>query len=157
MEKSLADVEKRLALLEDERELRELMTRYSMYADLAYGERYVSVFSETGAMDLESGRFEGRHSLFHDFVISRVTHRWPGRMQHWPLGPLLFNIGADEAEATGYSMVVGRAESGELVVRSVSANRWTFVRQDGRWLIQERLLRSLGSVEQAHVLGLDKD
>lgn len=157
MPASIEDLEKRLALLEDERALRELMTRYSMYADLAYGEKYVNVFSETGAMDLESGRFEGQHSLFHDFVISRVTHRWPGRMQHWPVGPLLFDIHGDEAVATGYSMVVGRTEGGELVVRSVSANRWTFVRQDGQWLIQERLLRSLGSTEQARVLGLDQD
>jgi hypothetical protein len=154
---TVADLERRLRLLEDERELRELMTRYAQYADLAYGERYVGVYTETGAIDLESGRFEGRHSLFHDFVIGRVTHRWPGRMQHWTLGPLLFTIDGDEAQATGYSLVVGRTEDGILVVRSVSVNRWRFVRQDGKWLVQERLLRSLGSVDQAKVLGLDRD
>jgi hypothetical protein len=154
---SIEDLEKRVKLLEDEREIRELLTRYSYYADLAYSEKYVNVFSETGAIDLMSGRFEGRHSLFHDFVISRVTDRWPGRMQHWPLGPMLLKINGDEAEATGYSMVVGRSEAGENVVRSISANRWTFVRVDGQWLIQERILRPCGSTEQAHLLRLDED
>lgn len=153
---SLEELEKRVALLEDEREIRELLTRYSFFADLAYAERYVDVYSETGAIDLPSGRYEGHHSLFHDFVISRVTDRWPGRMQHWPLGPLLFKIDGDWAEATGYSMVIGRSEAGENVVRSISANRWTFVREGGRWLIQERILRPCGSAEQAHVLRLDE-
>jgi hypothetical protein len=152
---SLEDIERRLALLEDERAIRDLLARYSFFADLQYQERYVNVFAEDGVFDLPSGRFEGRHSLFHDFVISRVMDRWPGRMQHWPVGPMLFTIDGDRAEAKGYSIVVGRNEGGENVVRSISANAWKFVRVDGEWLIQERLLRPCGSTEQAHVLGLD--
>lgn len=152
---SLEDLERRLAVLEDERAIRELLARYSFYADLQYQERYLHVFAEDGVFDLPSGRFEGRHSLFHDFLIGRVVDRWPGRMQHWPVGPTVLSIDGDVAEAKGYSMNIGRNESGENVVRTISVNAWKFVRVDGEWLIQERILRACGSTEQAHVLGLD--
>ncbi len=153
---SLEDLEKRVALLEDERAIRELIARYAFYADLAYGKRYIGVYTEDAAFDLPSGRYEGHHSLYHDFFISRVTDRWPGRMQHWPVGPMTFKVEGDTADVRGYSMNVGRNEAGENVVRTISVNHWTFARQDGEWLIKERILRACGSVEQARVLGLDE-
>lgn len=64
------ELEKRLKDLEDERELRELLTRYSFNADLARNQEYVDLYTYdengSGAIDLTdmgAERFQGPEKM----------------------------------------------------------------------------------------------
>jgi hypothetical protein len=150
----LEELERRLQVLETERELRSVLARYSFTADLGQSQAWVDLFTEDGAYDLgptgpTAGRFEGPDGLRR--VILGPGHKGiEGSCQHWTTGPLVFDIGADCATAEGYSAVLVQRETG-IEVWTAGFNRWTFARVDGAWKIVERFRRPIGSPDQQEV------
>jgi hypothetical protein len=155
---SIEELERRLRLLEDERELRTLLARYSFNADLGRSREYTELYTEDGAIDLgpqpagvnRTGpvRYEGHEDILLKFITGRAHRSIEGDSQHHTLGPLVINVEGDDATGEGYSFVLVRHPEGVLV-HTANFNRWTFRRVDGEWKIAERVVRAIGS-DQIH-------
>ena len=158
----IAEISRRLGVLEDERSLRALLTRYAFNADLGRSREYAALYAEDGAIDVYGSRYEGQDDILMKFITG-VGHRSiEGRCQHFTQGPLIFNINGDQAEAEGYSLVLVREGSipnplsGQLMpdirVYTASLNHWRFARINGDWKIVERIVRPIGDDAPAEVI-----
>jgi hypothetical protein len=151
-------LERRVRELEDERALRELLTRYSFGADVFRGPEWVDLFTEDGLYDLGganvdgaySGRFAGPADLL--ALITGPGMPPAGRAQHFH-GPMTFDIDGDEASAESYSITYQLDEHNACEVYCLGFNRWRFRRADGHWRIAERQRRELGAGAQDEVIG----
>jgi hypothetical protein len=170
-EVTMSDLATRVQRLEDERDIRALLTRYAFSADLGRSREWVELFTEDGTIDLGetvhamSGaappdgyparpRFVGHEELLLDFITALPHRRVERRSQHHTAsGPLLVDVTGDDATATGYSILITRNDGG-FAIEVAAFNRWTLRRVDGAWRIAERRIRPIGSAEAADVLGL---
>jgi hypothetical protein len=151
-------LERRVRELEDERALRDLLTRYSFGADVFRGPDWVELFIEDGVYDLGganvegaySGRFAGRADLL--ALITGPGMPPAGRAQHFH-GPMRFDVDGDEASAESYSITYQLDEQNACEVYCLGFNRWRFRRAGGHWRIAERHRRELGAGAQDEVIG----
>jgi len=67
------------------------------------------------------------------------------------MGPFSVRLDGDRATATGYGTVYLHTDDG-FGVRRVSAGRWELRRIDGRWQIERRWTRAIGSAEAQQLL-----
>ena len=154
----LAALERRIAELEDERALRDLLTSYSFGADVFRGPDWVALFTADGTYDLGAANVEGAYSgRFRgpDDLLALITGPGmppAGRAQHFH-GPMSFAIDGDHASAESYSITYQLDAADRCEVYCLGFNRWTFRREDGRWRIAERHRRELGSGAQREVIG----
>jgi len=142
-------LEARVRQLEHERELRELLARYSFTADLGRTREYADLYTEDGAIDLRGQnmpRFEGRESIYADFINGPKASSRAGKAFHHA-APTVFFIDGDEAEAEGYSLMWVLEDDGSVEVRNANYSHWRFRRVDGRWYIVERVVRLLGAAD----------
>jgi SnoaL-like domain len=159
----LARAEQALARLADEREIRDLISRYCYCADAKRDEQLLELFTEDAEMasaadgvargSLGRGRIreqvadptghhrpdlygQGMHLLGHNLVIAfDDTTDPPGEM----------------ATASSYSLLVLK-RGGDLVVYSASSNQWSLRRVDGRWRIAARHRRPIADGDFGGVL-----
>jgi hypothetical protein len=151
-------LELRVRELEDERELRDVLTRYSFGADVFRGPQWVGLFTEDGSYDLGSqnveggfsGRFTGPEELLG--LITGPGMPPAGRAQHFH-GPMTFDISGDTASAQTYSITYQLDEQDRCEVYCLGFSRWAFRREAGRWHIAARHRRELGSGAEAEVIG----
>ena len=176
---TMDELESRIRILEDERELRQLISHYAFRADFGQSEAWVQLWTEDGAYDLgagrnrasggstapelaQPGRYAGHDDLLWKLICGRGHKLIEGRSQHHTIGPLSFEIDGDSAVAYGYSLVIVQSDtqtreviSGRtgpaINVASANANRWTFARESGRWKIRERYNRQIGTVEALEI------
>lgn len=151
----LAALEARLRVLEDEKEIRELMSRYGYFADAPLDDEYFALFTEDCVMDVSSGadddpysvvRWEGRETLKR-FMAERLAQHdngFYGHSMHVQGNNLAVTVDGDTARASGYSFIFHQ-DGTTLRLLSASLNAWQFRRVDGRWLIHERKRRMAGS------------
>lgn len=151
-------LERRVEILEAERDIRALLTRYSITADLRLASEWVDLWTDDGVYDLGEGnvstyqgRFEGHHDLRR--LITGPGMPPEGRSQHYTDGPLQLEIDGDEAVGEGYSVTFVEGDDGRARAWALGFNHWTFVRRDGGWRIRERRRRELGSTAVADVVG----
>jgi SnoaL-like domain len=162
----------RVQRLEDERDIRALLTTYAFNADLGRSRAWVELFTDDGAIDLGetvhamSGaaapegyparpRFEGHEELLLDFITALPHRRVERRSQHHTAaGPLIIDVSGDDAVARGYSLLITRDADG-FRIEVAAFNRWTLRRVEGEWQIAERRMRPIGSSDAAGLLGLD--
>jgi hypothetical protein len=160
---TIEELERRLQLLEDERELRTLLARYSFNADLGRSREYTALYLEDGAIDTGVQRFDGQEDILWKFITGAGHRGLEARgVQHFTTGPLIFYIDGDEAEAEGYSLVlvkegevrnqVNGAMLPEIGVYTSNFNHWRFRRLEGEWRIVERFIRPIGSQERWDVI-----
>lgn len=143
------ELEKRLKDLEDERELRELLTRYSFNADLARNQEYVDLYTYdengSGAIDLTdmgAERFQGPEKMMEFISTMGMLSAITGT--HHAV-PTMFYIDGDDAIGEGYSFVINHEEDGTFIINHANFSRWTFKRVGGEWKIVERDVKLLGS------------
>ncbi|MBY6537765.1 nuclear transport factor 2 family protein [Rhodococcus sp. BP-349] len=175
MTDGLEDLLRRVKRLEDEREIRELLSRYAFAADLGYAASYVDLYAEGGRVNLGAGRFgaprDGRtayvgHEEIWEFITDTPHVEQQGNCQHHALtGPLILHIDGDDAIAEGYSLVIVKSDEDSRRTRSArpvkpsinisgaNFNHWTLRRVDGSWKIQERLNREVGDPLAYQVVG----
>jgi hypothetical protein len=156
-------LELRVRELEDERALRDLLTRYSFGADVYRGPQWVDLFTSDGVYDLGAGNVEGAFTgrfAGADELLGLITGSGmppEGRAQHYH-GPMRFDIDGDRATAESYSITYQLADGDKADVYCLGFNRWTFRRVGGRWQIAERHRRELGAGAEAEVIGpIDDD
>lgn len=156
---SLEELDRRVRQLEDERELRQLLTWSGLTADLGKNAAYVSLFAEDGEIDHDprvTPRKTRGHAAIREYVDEGSHKTIVGRCQHHHLsGPIVFEINGDEAWAEGCSLVFLKGEGTSAIadggivlpdirVMAANFNRWTFRRVAGAWRIQSRRARLLG-------------
>lgn len=162
MDDRLAVLEARLAELEDEREIRELLARYGYYADAPLDEEYFALFTEDCVMDVSSGRGENPYEVvrwegidaMRRFLSERTAQHddgFYGRSFHVQGNNLAVKISGDDAVANGYSFIFHQ-DGPALKLLSASINEWAFRRVGGRWRIQMRKRRMAGAPDAAEVL-----
>jgi hypothetical protein len=93
---SIEQLEARVRQLEDERDLRDLLARYSFTADLYRGSAWVDLWTDDGVYNLGTGyepdgrtrSYEGREQLM-DLITGRACHQEVTRSTT-PKGPSSF-------------------------------------------------------------------
>lgn len=158
----LTALEARLRLLEDEKELRELLARYGYYADAPVDEEYFALFTDDCVMDVSAGRGEDPYEIvrwegideLRRFMTERTAlhdNGFYGHSFHVQGNNLAIKVTGDDAVANGYSFIFHQ-DGPTLKLLSASMNEWAFRREGGRWLIQMRKRRMAGAPDVAEVL-----
>jgi len=150
----IEDLRRRMAQLEDEREIRYLLGRYGHYVDLGYQDAWVDQWSDHGAYDLVTVkrdgvgydgamRFEGKdqlRSLVQDPAARKLAE---GGSLHIQDVNLVVRIDGDDACGHSYSITMVRNGKG-VQIYSAAMVRWRFQRIEGRWRIAEKIQREVG-------------
>lgn len=148
---TLAELEKRLQRLEDERAIERLIASYGPLVDAGEAEATARLWSVDGTYDVE-----GWHMGSRDDVAAMVrsdAHQGLIRRSccHF-LGPAVVTVDGDDAVAICESVLLLRRDGGYIAARA-GANHFRLHRVDGRWQIAERKTRSLdGSAEPRELL-----
>lgn len=158
----LAALESRLQALEDEREIRELLSRYGYYADARLDDEYYALFTEDCVMDVSSGyepdpyqvlRWEGQDAMREFMSVRTAGHGsgFAGRSLHVQGNNLAVALHGDTAVASGYSFILHQ-DGTQIKLQSASINEWQLRRVKGRWMIVERKRRMVGAPDTPEVL-----
>lgn len=159
----LDEVERRLVDLEDERAIRELLTRYGFVMDVGSVDDFVALFTPDGAVDLAMGSSYGEFAVTRRWEGSEQLHQyladpeglwdksWYGNVMHVQGNNVEIAIDGDVASARSYALsVIFREAKVQLI--GASANRWRFRKVDGAWRIRERVFRPVAHEEFAAML-----
>lgn len=160
----LTTLESRILDLEDERAIRELITRYGYVADAGSIDDFVALFTPDGALDLAMGasygefavnrRWEGSAELrlYLEDPEGLWDKSWWGNVMHAQGNNLKITIDGDTAQASGYALSI--MARGGLKLIGASVNNWRLRRTEDGWRVLERKLRPIGHQEfAAMVLG----
>lgn len=167
VEARLRQLEDRLRVVEDERDIARLIATYGPSVDAADAVAAAELWSADGVYDVEGWRMSGRDEV--EAMVRSGGHRRlvDNGCAHF-LGPAVVTVRGDDAVALCESLVVLRAahgyaerESGATaerlpapgyVVWRAAANHFRLHRMDGRWQIVERTSRVLDGNTHAHEL-----
>ena len=150
LEQTVAELQSRVARLEDELAIHRLIASYGLAVDVGDPDRSAAVFTEDGVYDVDVGRMEGREAVRamirgprHQEMVGHCAHQ---------IGPAVVRFEAeDRATAVGYSRVYLETRAGTHVYR-VSLNRWELVKERGDWLIATRTTRKLGCADAVQAI-----
>jgi hypothetical protein len=147
-------LEARQRVLEDELEIRDLLARYGIYADVGDHDAFVGLFTADGGMELHGGEhsgtyppvveWEGQDALREFIGDPRVHMRIEGRCMHIPTANMRTVIDGDRAIAETCSLVIVD-EGGAKVLYEAGFTRWRLRREDGRWKIERRIRYGIGT------------
>ncbi|KUI17303.1 hypothetical protein AU193_03160 [Mycobacterium sp. GA-1285] len=146
----LADLERRLARIEDERAIERLIASYGPLVDAGEADAAADLWAEDGSYDVE-----GWHMSSRDEVAAMVrsgAHQGLIRRGccHF-LGPAVVTVDGDAAVAVCESLLVTTHDDGFAVSRA-GANHFRLRRSDGRWVIVQRRTRRLDGGDEAREL-----
>ncbi len=148
-EQRLADLERRLQRIEDERAIERIIACYGPLVDAGDAESTATLWREDGVYDVEDWLMQGRddvaamvRSSGHQGLINRGCVHF--------LGPAVVTVHGDDAVAVCESTLLVKGESGYQVARG-GANYFHLSRSPespGGWQIVNRITRRLdGSAE----------
>jgi len=169
---AIESLERRIGLLEDERDLRALLAYYGFYVDHGLIEEWMSLFTEDIVWDyvvydgddlttIDPSMFRKVRLVGHDDVraatiMSAGGQSIFGRSQHHMDGPpAVFQVDGDRAICRSYAVVYARPKDSygpELSFMSITMNRWNFRRTADGWKISGLWRRRLGSDDSADFL-----
>jgi hypothetical protein len=157
-ETTLQQLAARVQQLEDEREIRYVLSRYGHYCDIGgYEDHWADQWTPDGVYDLVTvkrqgagydgaARFEGRAALLGMLHDPNAHQKFVNRCMHVQDINLVIQIKDDDATAEGYSMTLLK-EGNDIAIRTAGMVRWTFRRIDGKWRIVEKRRRPVGDAE----------
>lgn len=143
----LAALEQRIAYLEDQEKIRELLARYGFNADLGRAEEYLDVWTDDGIYDSGAAPMVGKDALREMITSPTGFHKSEveNRSLH-TVGNLYIAIEGDTAWAEGYSVVWLREGAGYKAL-TAGYNHWDFKRAADGWRMTRRLRRNVGDDE----------
>jgi hypothetical protein len=154
----IENLEKRLRECEDEREIRELLSRYGYNADGCRDDAYVALWTDDARYDLtltmsdgiENGEtthsWSGKQGM-RELISDPNGHQRPGfygHSMHVSSENLVIHVDGDTAVANSYSLLY-KEEGGVIHLISAGANQWSLRRVAGTWLIHERSRSQTGT------------
>jgi hypothetical protein len=151
LEETVRRLEERVALLEDQVELYQLISSYGPAVDSGSGDVAAGIWTEDGTYDTIPQPLNGREEL--RAMVAGDGHQSLIRngCAHVMALPHLV-VDGDTAVATGYSRVYLSDGDGFRVWRA-SSNRWEFVRRPEGWRAVSRVNRAIdGSPEAREIL-----
>ncbi|MFI6517689.1 nuclear transport factor 2 family protein [Spirillospora sp. NPDC050679] len=140
-ESRLADLERRLRLLEDEREITRLVLSYGPLVDSGRARDVAALWTADGVYDVDELYMEGRPEI--EAMVASDAHRnWiRGGCAH-TIGPPHVTVSGDDATAVGYTLMVVNTPEG-FTVRRATANHWRLRRTPAGWRAVTRTNRVL--------------
>lgn len=151
----LEALEARLVELEDERAIRDLLSRYGFTADTCMDEAFVELYTDDATVKLslcddtltddDVGIWEGRDGI-REFITHPKGHHSPalyGKSMHVN-DNIVIHLDGDEATANSYQFAMAMVEGGGVTVLSAGNNQWQLRKVDGAWQIKERRGAYLG-------------
>lgn len=137
----LEALERRLLLLEDEREIRHLITGYGPLVDAGASDDVAELWTEDGVYDVDEV-YLGSQKAIRTMVLSAGHQGWiEGGCAHF-VGPARITVDGDEAVAICHSLMVVNTDDG-FVVRRATANHWQLRRTPEGWRATVRTSRVL--------------
>lgn len=155
-EQRLADLERRLQQIEDERAIERLIASYGPLVDAGDPESTAALWREDGVYDVENWLMNGREEIaamvrsrgHQDLIARGCTHF---------LGPAVVTVTADEAVAVCESTLLVK-QGNEFRVARGGANYFHLERAPDsprRWQIVRRITRMLDGAEESRALLVD--
>jgi hypothetical protein len=150
IDERFAALERRIALLEDQVAIYQLMATYGPAADSGSTEHAISLWTEDGIYDLHSRVMTGRGE-----IAQELEGEWHQGLIAQGSGHIVSMphvvIDGDAAVATCHSRLYRREGEGYRVI-SCSANRWEFARGPQGWRVTRRVSRQLDGSAQSHAV-----
>jgi uncharacterized protein (TIGR02246 family) len=148
---SLAELEKRLQTIEDERAIERLIASYGPLVDAGEADATADLWATDGSYDVEGWHMRGRDDVA--AMVRSDAHQ--GLLQHGCchfLGPTVVTVDGDAAVAVCESVLLIRRD-GHFVAARAGANHFTLRRIDHRWQITQRRTHVLdGNAEAREIL-----
>lgn len=148
---SLAELEKRLQTIEDERALERLIASYGPLVDAGEADATADLWAVDGSYEVEGWHMQSRDDVA--AMVRSEAHQ--GLIHHGCshfLGPAVVTVDGDEAIAVCESVLLLR-RNGAYIAARAGANHFRLRRIDGRWQIIERKSHALdGSAEPRELL-----
>jgi ketosteroid isomerase-like protein len=142
----IEDLRRRLQSLEDEREVRNVITRYCFAVDSNDPDATERQYWEDCVVSVDEKSFY-RGSEVRNIVLNPIHQSILPNCSHI-LVPFVVEMNGDRAVATGYANVVVRNENGEgSRIWRQSYNRFELEKRSGVWKIARRLSFAAGSRE----------
>ncbi|ORB28354.1 nuclear transport factor 2 family protein [Mycolicibacterium parafortuitum] len=146
----LAELERRLRRVEDEREIERMIARYGPLVDAGDADEAAALWAEDGTYVVEGWTMQGRDDVAamvrsdeHQGLIARGCCHF--------LGPAVATVDGDEATAVCESVLLVHRD-GRFVAARAGANHFRLRRVDGRWRITSRTSIALTGNPEARQL-----
>ncbi len=146
----LADVERRLRRIEDEREIERMIARYGPLVDAGDADEVAALWTEDGSYDVEGWSMHSRADVA--AMVRSPEHQGliGGGCCHF-LGPAVVTLDGDAAQAVCESALLVHRD-GRFTVARAGANHFQLRRVAGRWQITARTTRTLDGKPEARQL-----
>jgi hypothetical protein len=146
----LAELERRLGRIEDERAIERMIASYGPLVDAGAAEATGELWALDGSYDVEGWSMRSRDDVVamvrsdaHQGLITRGCCHF--------LGPAVATVDGDSAIAVCESILVRKRDDGFTVARA-GANHFRLQRIGGRWQIVARTTRALDGQAEARAL-----
>jgi ketosteroid isomerase-like protein len=136
LQERLSALENRIRHLEDDADIRRLITSWGPAVDVGDDETAASLFTDDGILESDLGYLTGRPAVAAMVLGEGHQSLIRGGSAHIPAYPIV-KIDGDTAAAIGYTRVYRHTEDGYDIWR-VSANRWEFRREPDGWRVAKR-------------------
>jgi hypothetical protein len=146
----LAELDRRLRRIEDERAIERLIATYGPLVDAGEADATSALWAIDGSYDVEGWPMRSREDVA-AMVRSDAHQGLIGRGACHFLGPAVVTVDADDAVAVCESILVTHRGDGFSVWRA-GANHFRLRRIEGRWQIIERTTRTLDGKAEAREL-----
>ena len=146
----LAELERRLQRVEDERAIERLIASYGPLVDAGEADSAAQLWAADGTYDVEGWPMRSREDVA-AMVRSDEHQGLIGRGACHFLGPAVVTVDGDDAVAVCESVLVIHRGEGFTVWRA-GANHFRLRRIDGRWQIVARITRTLDGKAEAREL-----
>jgi uncharacterized protein (TIGR02246 family) len=150
LSQTLAELQRQIQELRDERDIQAVLTRYGFAVDSGDAEKTSQLYAEDCTVDIDGNiAMSGREAT--KGIVNSPVHQGIMPTCAHIMGPFAVKLDGDRAVATGYATVFTREDGRQQVWRQ-SYGRWELVRRDGRWQVLKRMSRSLGHAEAQALL-----
>ena len=131
---------------EDRLGITELFARYGWCFDGGDVEGFAGLFAPDATYELDGGRRFVGHEQIRGYLAQAAASAWfPGRQHH--VDQILIDGTTERATVRSYCTVTQRSADGGMSLVYLGRYADVCVRVGGRWLFQERVVRSWSSDE----------
>jgi len=155
LERTVADLARRVGALEDELAIHRQIVRYGLAVDVGDADGAAAVFTEDTVYDVDGPLLMRGRDGVRDMVRGPRHQAMLPNCAH-QIGPAVVELSGERATAIGYSRVYLNRDGGIGIYR-VSFNRWELERRGGEWLIARRTTRLVGHAEARAVFRPETD
>ncbi|MBM4406710.1 MAG: nuclear transport factor 2 family protein [Chloroflexi bacterium] len=150
LEARLTALEKRLRMVEDERDIAKVIIRYGFAVDTGDAKATGALYAADTLVDVDGKpAMKGRKGV-EAMVLGEPHQRMLPNCAH-TMAPFVIEVRGDRAVATGYMRVYWR-QGENISLWRLSVNRWELVRKKSGWEVARRWSTRIGSERYQQLL-----